>query len=125
MEQFQLKNQISKFLKKKELNILNAKNLLRGRSEAGEPTSNYCNKYGWKNGYKLGGIEEDSNYEKNKKIWRQVDYSLLEQKTDQKIILAQGNQKTKSGASKFLSLENEIFGSINLIQFTNFRFRRK
>ena len=88
-------------------------------------TSNYCNKYGWKgNGYKVRGVEEDSNYETNKKIALEAGGLFIigterheSRRIDNQLRGRSGRQGDPGASKFFLSLEDDlmrIFGSDKL-----------
>ena len=123
--------EISKFLKKKGINhqVLNAKNHLKEAeivAKAGEPgqVTIATNMAGRGTDIKLGGVEEDSNYETNKKIALEAGGLFIigtERHESRRIdnqLRGRAGRQGDPGASKFfLSLEDDlmrIFGSDKL-----------
>ena len=123
--------EISKFLKKKGINhqVLNAKNHLKEAeivAKAGEPgqVTIATNMAGRGTDIKLGGVEEDSNYEKNKKIALEAGGLFIigterheSRRIDNQLRGRSGRQGDPGASKFFLSLEDDlmrIFGSDKL-----------
>ena len=123
--------EISKFLKKKGIKhqVLNAKNHLKEAeivAKAGEPgqVTIATNMAGRGTDIKLGGIEEDSNYEKNKKIALEAGGLFIigterheSRRIDNQLRGRSGRQGDPGASKFFLSLEDDlmrIFGSDKL-----------
>ena len=123
--------EISKFLKKKgiEHQVLNAKNHLKEAeivAKAGEPgqVTIATNMAGRGTDIKLGGVEEDSNYEKNKKIALEAGGLFIigterheSRRIDNQLRGRSGRQGDPGASKFFLSLEDDlmrIFGSDKL-----------
>ena len=123
--------EISKFLKKKGIKhqVLNAKNHLKEAeivAKAGEPgqVTIATNMAGRGTDIKLGGVEEDSNYEKNKKIALEAGGLFIigterheSRRIDNQLRGRSGRQGDPGASKFFLSLEDDlmrIFGSDKL-----------
>ena len=123
--------EISKFLKKKGIKhqVLNAKNHLKEAeivAKAGEPgqVTIATNMAGRGTDIKLGGLEEDSNYEKNKKIALEAGGLFIigterheSRRIDNQLRGRSGRQGDPGASKFFLSLEDDlmrIFGSDKL-----------
>ena len=123
--------EISKFLKKKGIKhqVLNAKNHLKEAeivAKAGEPgqVTIATNMAGRGTDIKLGGVEEDSNYETNKKIALEAGGLFIigterheSRRIDNQLRGRSGRQGDPGASKFFLSLEDDlmrIFGSDKL-----------
>ena len=123
--------EISKFLKKKGIKhqVLNAKNHLKEAeivAKAGEPgqVTIATNMAGRGTDIKLGGVEEDSNYETNKKIALEAGGLFIigterheSRRIDNQLRGRSGRQGDVGASKFFLSLEDDlmrIFGSDKL-----------
>ena len=123
--------EISKFLKKKGIKhqVLNAKNHLKEAeivAKAGEPgqVTIATNMAGRGTDIKLGGVEEDPNYEKNKKIALEAGGLFIigterheSRRIDNQLRGRSGRQGDPGASKFFLSLEDDlmrIFGSDKL-----------